>query len=107
MSHISEAWKKVSDGEKEVYQAQVNEMMTRYKQEYNDWYESLTEDEKKAEKERTVNKNAKKNHHNNHHNTTVHHSSVAAATAAAVQQATAPMMQPASAVPTHLNSQTA
>jgi len=120
MSHISEAWKKVSDAEKEVYQAQVNEMMTRYKQEYNDWYESLTEDEKKAEKERTVNKNAKKNHHNNHHNTTahhssvvaataaaVHHNSVAAATAAAVQQATAPMMQPASAVPTHLNSQTA
>ena len=31
-----------------MYQAQVNEMMTRYKQEYNDWYEALSEDEKKV-----------------------------------------------------------
>jgi hypothetical protein len=38
----------VSDSEKETYQSQVNEAMARYKQEYNDWYESLSPDEQKV-----------------------------------------------------------
>merc|ERR1719282_344302 len=60
MSHISEAWKKVSDADKEIYQTQVNEAMTKYKAEYNDWFESLSVDEQRAEKERTTTKAAKK-----------------------------------------------
>ena len=40
----------VSDGDKETYQTQVNEAMARYKQEYTDWYESLSPDEQKVNK---------------------------------------------------------
>lgn len=60
MSHISEAWKKVSDADKEIYQTQVNEAMTKYKSEYNEWYEALTAEEQKVEKERTTTKATKK-----------------------------------------------
>merc|ERR1712115_204887 len=60
MSHISEAWKKVSDADKEIYQTQVNEAMTKYKSEYNEWYEALTAEEQKVEKERTTTKSTKK-----------------------------------------------
>jgi hypothetical protein len=38
----------VSDIDKETYQTQVNEAMARYKQEYNDWFESLSADEQKV-----------------------------------------------------------
>ncbi len=38
----------VSDADKEAYQTQVNEAMSRYKQEYNDWFESLSIDEQKV-----------------------------------------------------------
>merc|ERR1719410_1405813 len=60
MSHISESWKKVSEADKEIYQTQVNEAMTKYKSEYNDWFESLSVDEQRAEKERTSQKSNKK-----------------------------------------------
>lgn len=60
MSHISEAWRKVTDADKEVYQHQVNEAMVKYKTEYNEWFESLTPEEKKAERERTTTKSNKK-----------------------------------------------
>jgi hypothetical protein len=39
----------VSDTDKETYQTQVNEAMARYKQEYNDWFESLSADEQKVQ----------------------------------------------------------
>jgi len=64
MSHISEAWKKVSESEKEVYQSQVNDAMSKYKLEYTEWYEALTAEEQKAEKERTTTKSSKKNQGN-------------------------------------------
>ena len=60
MSHISEAWKKVTEGDKEIYQTQVNEAMSRYKTEYTEWYEALTSEEQRVEKERTTTKAAKK-----------------------------------------------
>merc|ERR1740131_522581 len=56
MSHISEAWKKVSEADKEIYQTQVNEAMNKYKAQYNDWYEALSSEEQKVEKERTSTK---------------------------------------------------
>lgn len=60
MSHISEAWRKVTDADKEIYQHQVNEAMSKYKTEYNDWFESLTQEEQKAERDRTTTKSSKK-----------------------------------------------
>merc|ERR1719509_673104 len=60
MSHISEAWKKVTESDKEVYQTQVNEAMARYKTEYTEWYEALTSEEQRVEKERTTTKTTKK-----------------------------------------------
>lgn len=51
---------KVSDADKEIYQTQVNEAMTKYKSEYNEWYEALTAEEQKVEKERTTTKSTKK-----------------------------------------------
>ena len=39
----------MSDTDKETYQTQVNEAMARYKQEYNDWFESLSADEQKVQ----------------------------------------------------------
>jgi len=60
MSHISEAWRKVTDSDKEAYQHQVNEAMSKYKTEYNDWFESLTQEEQKAERDRTTTKSSKK-----------------------------------------------
>merc|ERR1719150_1681575 len=60
MSHISEAWKKVTEGDKEIYQTQVNKAMSRYKTEYTEWYEALTSEEQRVEKERTTTKAAKK-----------------------------------------------
>ena len=38
----------MSDTEKEMYQAQVNDAMGRYKTEYNEWYEALTLEEQKV-----------------------------------------------------------
>ena len=38
----------------------MNEAMTKYKSEYNDWFESLSVDEQRAEKERTSQKSNKK-----------------------------------------------
>merc|ERR1712001_738417 len=60
MSHISEAWKKVTESDKEIYQTQVNEAMARYKTEYMEWYEALTSEEQRVEKERTTTKATKK-----------------------------------------------
>lgn len=60
MSHISESWKRVSEADKEIYQTRVNEAMTKYKTEYNEWYESLSLEEQKLEKERTSTKSNKK-----------------------------------------------
>lgn len=60
MSHISEAWKKVTEADKEIYQTQVNEAMNKYKAEYNEWYEALSSEEQKVEKERTTTKSSKK-----------------------------------------------
>merc|ERR1719471_703392 len=60
MSHISESWKKVSEANKEIYQTQVNEAMSKYKSEYTEWYEALTSEEQRVEKERTTTKAAKK-----------------------------------------------
>jgi hypothetical protein len=44
----------VSDTDKETYQTQVNEAMARYKQEYNDWFESLSADEQKVQIQYTI-----------------------------------------------------
>ena len=63
MSHISESWKKVSEANKETYQTKVNEAMTKYKTEYNEWYEALSSEEQKLEKERTSAKSSKKSQH--------------------------------------------
>ena len=63
MSHISESWKKVSEANKETYQTKVNEAMTKYKTEYNEWYEALSSEEQKLEKERTTAKSSKKSQH--------------------------------------------
>ena len=60
MSHISESWKRVSEADKEIYQTKVNEAMSKYKSEYNDWFESLSLEEQKLEKERTSQKSGKK-----------------------------------------------
>ena len=60
MSHISEAWKKVTESDKEIYQTQVNEAMSRYKTEYTEWYDALTSEEQRVEKERTTTKATKK-----------------------------------------------
>merc|ERR1740128_589818 len=54
----------VSESEKEVYQSQVNDAMSKYKLEYTEWYEALTAEEQKAEKERTTTKSSKKNQGN-------------------------------------------
>ena len=51
---------KVTDADKEIYQTKVNEAMTKYKSEYNDWFESLSVDEQRVEKERTSLKSNKK-----------------------------------------------
>ena len=50
----------MSDADKEIYQTQVNDAMTKYKSEYNEWYEALTAEEQKVEKERTTTKSTKK-----------------------------------------------
>ena len=51
----------MSEADKEIYQTRVNEAMTKYKTEYNEWYESLSLEEQKLEKERTTTKSSKKN----------------------------------------------
>ena len=38
----------VSESEKEVYQSQVNDAMSKYKLEYTEWYEALTAEEQKV-----------------------------------------------------------
>ena len=63
MSHISESWKKVTEANKETYQTKVNEAMSKYKTEYNEWYEALSSEEQKLEKERTSAKSSKKSQH--------------------------------------------
>ena len=49
MSHISEQWKHIDQGRKDAYQAQVNESMTIYRQQYEEWFDGLNEEERKAE----------------------------------------------------------
>ena len=51
----------MSEADKEIYQTRVNEAMSKYKTEYNEWYESLSLEEQKLEKERTTTKSSKKN----------------------------------------------
>nr|XP_040575980.1 nucleolar transcription factor 1-A-like [Lepeophtheirus salmonis] len=56
MAHISELWKTLPETKKESYQSEVNEAMGIYRQMYEDWFNGLNDDERKAESDRNNSK---------------------------------------------------
>jgi len=49
MAQISEKWKVLPQDQKDNYQAEVNRSMSVYRQKYEDWFNQLTDVERKAE----------------------------------------------------------
>merc|ERR1711976_465019 len=49
MAQISEKWKLLPQQQKDNYQAEVNRSMGVYRQKYEDWFNNLNEQERKAE----------------------------------------------------------
>merc|ERR1719357_2439457 len=52
MAQISEKWKLLPQQQKDNYQAEVNRSMSVYRQKYEDWFNALDENERKAETNR-------------------------------------------------------
>merc|ERR1712038_464325 len=52
MAQISEKWKILPQEQKDMYQAEVNRSMGVYRQKYEDWFNGLSEAERKAETSR-------------------------------------------------------
>ena len=52
MAQISEKWKILPQDQKDMYQAEVNRSMSVYRQKYEDWFNALDENERKAETNR-------------------------------------------------------